>query len=153
MKPRIYVDTSVIGGCFEADRCEASQCVMDLFKNDKALLVLSDMTLLELSFAPEKIRDSINQIPMGNKRLVELTEEIEVLARHYIEGGILPLKSITDARHIAVATVSRSDLLVSWNFKHMVNIRRIRGFNSINIRYGYPLIEIRSPLEVIEYED
>lgn len=57
-----------------------------------------------------------------------------------------------DAQHIAVATISRVDVLVSWNFSHIVNLARIRGYNSVNLRQGYPILEIRSPREVFSDE-
>jgi len=60
---------------------------------------------------------------------------------------------IADAQHIAIATIEKVDILVSWNFKHIVNINRIHAFNSVNIRLGYPLLEIRTPREVLENEE
>lgn len=62
-------------------------------------------------------------------------------------------KSRVDAQHIATATISRVDVLVSWNFKHIVNLEKIHGYNSVNLRLGYPILEIRTPIEVIDYED
>ncbi len=61
--------------------------------------------------------------------------------------------SFADCLHIALATVNRADFMVSWNFKHIVNIERIRGYNSINIKNGYKQLEIRSPREFEKYED
>lgn len=66
--------------------------------------------------------------------------------------GVLPAKMRVDAQHIAIATVGRVDVLVSWNFKHIVNLRRIHGYNSVNLRRGYPMIEIRTPREVLSDE-
>jgi hypothetical protein len=59
----------------------------------------------------------------------------------------------TDCRHIATATINKVDFLVSWNFKHIVNVFRIRGYNSINLRCGYSLLDIRSPKEIVNNED
>lgn len=83
---------------------------------------------------------------------MNLTEEAFDLAKRYIEEGVLGGGKLVDAEHIAIATVNRVDVLVSWNFKHIVNLQRIRGYNSVNLKCGYPLLEIRSPLEVITYE-
>ncbi len=58
-------------------------------------------------------------------------------------------RHIADAQHIALASVERVDILVSWNFRHIVNIDRIHAFNSVNLRLGYPLLEIRSSREII----
>jgi len=66
-----------------------------------------------------------------------------------LKDGVVAESSISDARHIAIASVERVDVLVSWNFKHIVNINRIHLLNSVNIKLGYPLLEIRSPREVL----
>ncbi len=84
---------------------------------------------------------------------MELNEESAELARKYIENGVIGQGKLVDAEHIAIATVNRVDVLVSWNFKHIVNLQKIHGYNSVNLRNGYPLLEIRSPREVVSYED
>jgi hypothetical protein len=84
---------------------------------------------------------------------VELTYEINQLAEQYIREGVVGETSIDDCRHIACATVNKVDCLVSWNFKHIVNIFRIRGYNSINLKNGYGQLDIRSPKEIISDED
>ena len=85
------------------------------------------------------------------KRRIELTEEAVNLAGKYITEGVIGEGKLVDAEHIAIATINR--VLVSWNFRHIVNLQKIRGYNSVNLKYGYPLLEIRSPLEVITYEE
>ena len=87
-----------------------------------------------------------------NKEFIELTDEAKKLARDYINDGNISEKYIVDAQHISIATVYKVDVVVSWNFKHMVNLEKIRIYNSINMRYGYPQIEIRSPREVLREE-
>jgi len=52
-----------------------------------------------------------------------------------------------------LATINRADVLISWNFKHIVNLKRIHGYNAVNLKLGYPILEIRSPKEIIDYED
>jgi len=76
-----------------------------------------------------------------------------MLANTYISENVVGKTSRTDCMHIAVATISNVDILVSWNFKHIVNINRIRGYNGINMLNGYPSVEIRSPLEILSYEE
>ena len=71
------------------------------------------------------------------------------LANAYLEDGVVAESSLSDARHIAIATVARVDILVSWNYKHIVNINRIHILNSVNLKLGYPILEIRSPREVL----
>jgi hypothetical protein len=82
-----------------------------------------------------------------------LDEESKSLGEHYIDAKILTWKNLNDAYHIAIASINRLDLLVSWNFKHIVNYDKIRLFNSVNLKLGYPEIDIRTPQELINYED
>lgn len=79
--------------------------------------------------------------------------EAKELAETYVKEKALGQASLNDAYHIALASVSRLDCLISWNFKHIVNFDKIRLFNSINLKLGYPLIDIRTPLEFLNYED
>ena len=112
-------------------------------------LVLSDLTLKELALAPQRVRQLTATIPEPYLELVTLTEEAEVLAARYITEGVLTAKFEADAQHIALATILKVDSLVSWNFKHMVNFFRIRQYNSINLKFGYQTIDIRTPKEVV----
>jgi len=84
---------------------------------------------------------------------IALTEEVVNLADMYIKEKVVGKTSIEDCRHIALATINKVDVLASWNFKHIVNLDRIKGYNSINYRMGYPMIEIRSPKDLINYEN
>ncbi len=85
--------------------------------------------------------------------VIQLNDDVVGLALEYIRENVVGQTSYDDCLHIEIATVSRLDLLVSWNFKHIVNIKRIRGYNGINIKNGYPSIEIRSPKDLIDYEN
>ena len=76
----------------------------------------------------------------------ELSNELD--GRAYLDAAVLPAASSNDALHVAAATVARADLILSWNFKHIVNFRRIRLFNSVNLAQGYGIIDIRSPAEI-----
>jgi hypothetical protein len=80
------------------------------------------------------------------------SQEASDLAAAYLAHGIVGAKSSSDALHVALATVGRTDVLVSWNFKHVVNLGRIRLFNAVNLECGYGALEIRTPREVIDYE-
>jgi len=84
---------------------------------------------------------------------IELTAEAILLADTYIKEKVVGKTSLEDCRHIALATINKVDVLASWNFKHIVNLDRIKGYNSVNYRLGYPMIEIRSPKDLIHYED
>lgn len=152
-RPRIYTDTSVIGGCFDEEFSNASTQLLHTFKTGDAILVVSDLTLLELQAAPYRVRAALEKIPSTHREDVELTEEAATLAERYIAAGVVVETKRVDAQHIALATISRVDVLVSWNFKHIVNLQRIHGYNSVNLRWGYPLLEIRTPEEVVNYEE
>jgi len=151
MRRRIYTDTSVIGDCLDVEFRGPSLGLLDLFQSGQAVIVLSDLTRLELDAGPTAVRRVLDEVAEANREYVELTEEAAELANRYIEEGVLNHSKHVDAQHIAVATLARVDVLVSWNFRHIVNLDRIRGYNSVNLRCGYPLIEIRTPREVISY--
>lgn len=80
--------------------------------------------------------------------MTDATDEIQILADRYIASGALPGKMRSDAEHIATATVLRANVLVSWNFRHMANLWRIRRYREVNRQMGYPALEIRSPREL-----
>jgi hypothetical protein len=82
---------------------------------------------------------------------VRLTPEVIELADKYIEAKVVGKTSRADCQHIAIATLCNADVLVSWNFKHIVNLDRIRGYNGINYQNGYKMIEIRTPQELTKY--
>ena len=151
MKRRIYADTSVIGGCVDAEFEKASQLLMETFRRSEATLVISSLTLLELASAPAAVQAALSRVPEADREYVELTEDAVVLANLYIDAGAIGAKNRADAQHIAVATVSRIGVLVSWNFRHIVNLRKIQAYNSVNLREGYPTLEIRTPREVIDH--
>ena|SRR3972149_3889535 len=150
LKFKIYIDTSVIGGCFDDEFAEYSNLLIDEFIMGKKIAVISNITLKELKQAPEKVRQKLDEIPKENIEYVVLSEEAEELAQKYIENGVISSSFLLDAEHIAIATVERIDIVASWNFKHIVNIKKIRGFNSVNIKEGYQILEIRTPMEVID---
>jgi len=153
MRLRIYIDTSVIGGCLDKEFQNASMELIDKFKRGEMIVVISELTTLELKDAPQEVQNILKEIPERNIEYVELTEEAVNLAGKYITEGVIGRGKLVDAEHIAIATINRVDVLVSWNFRHIVNLQKIRGYNSVNLKYGYSLLEIRSPLEVITYEE
>jgi predicted nucleic acid-binding protein len=149
VRPRIYVDTSVNGGCLDNEFEEYSNQLFEEFIVGKKRLVISDLVLFELEGAPENVREVLTKVAENNIEYVFLNEESISLANAYLKEGVIAENSLSDARHIAIATVERVDVLVSWNFKHIVNLNRIHLINSVNLKLGYPILEIRSPLEVI----
>lgn len=153
MKQRIYIDTSVVGGYFDKEFKEATIKLFERFENNEILFVVSDLLDLELINAPKKVKEHLLQYAAEKFERVELTKEAIQLADKYISEKVVGRTSIEDCRHIALATINKVDVLASWNFKHIVNLDRIKGYNSVNLRLGYPIIEIRSPKELVNYGD
>ena len=146
---RIYTDTSVIGGCLDEEFRAHSRRLIDGFVRGDFTLVLSELTVRELEPAPAAVRDVLAEVPEAHIEAVRLTAKADELARRYLAEGILPANMVADAQHIALASIANVDVLVSWNFRHVVNLARIHAYHGVNARLGYPLIEIRSPREVL----
>ena len=149
---KVYIDTSVIGGYFDKEFDVATRRFFDEVKKGEYNVVISNVTEGELLNAPERVKSLLNVLGIDYE-VIKLTDDVVSLALEYIRENVVGQTSYDDCLHIAIATVSRLDLLVSWNFKHIVNIKRIRGYNGINIKNGYPSIEIRSPKDLIDYEN
>ncbi len=148
MKPRIYTDTSVLGGCEDDEFRDPSRRLLEAFTGGELTLVLSELTLRELESAPEAVRKVVARVPQAYIELLALSPEADELAGAYIEDNAIGSRMRADALHIALATVARVNVLVSWNFKHIVNLKRIHAYNAVNLKRGYPLLEIRTPREV-----
>jgi len=149
-KIRVYIDTSVIGGCFDNEFLEGSNKLFEEFKSGKKIAVISNITIYELENAPPHVKNKLNEIPEDFIEKLSLIPEVEELAQKYIDEKVISNNFAEDARHIALATINKIDVLASWNFKHIVNIKRIHGYNGINIKEGYNTIEIRTPKEIID---
>ena len=153
MIKRIYINTSVFGGRFDDEFEEATKPFFEAILQQKIQIIVSEVLELELYKAPAHIVDFYESIPEKIIERIELTEEARELAEKYIIEKVVEKTSRADCQHIAMATVHRADVLASWNFKHIVNLEKIRGYNAINFREGYPMIEIRTPKEIFEHED
>ncbi|MFH0948434.1 MAG: PIN domain protein [Elusimicrobiota bacterium] len=152
MKQRVYIDTSVIGGCEDKEFSKWSIRLFNEFRQGLRVAVVSDLTLKEIEKAPENVKKVLLSLPEKNIENVFLTKEAENLAQKYISEGIVNSKHIVDTQHIAISSIERVDVLVSWNFKQIVNLNRIHAFNAVNLKYGYAMLEIRSPREIV-YEE
>ncbi len=152
MKQRIYIDTSIVGGYFDQEFKEATIKLFDRLDNFEIVFVVSDLLDLELINAPQKVREHLLKYSSEKFERVELTEEAIKLADTYIHEKVVGKTSVEDCRHIALATIHKVDVLASWNFKHIVNLERIKGYNSVNLRLGYSMIEIRSPKDLVNYD-
>ncbi len=148
-KLRIYIDTSVIGGCLDEEFSKESHALIEMAYREEIILVMSDLLAAELLNAPDSVKAIYEKLPEKLTEFVQRSIETELLRDKYLGEGVLGMRCIDDAHHVAIATISKVDLIVSWNFKHLVHFDKIRGFNAVNLREGYLPIEIRSPLEVV----
>jgi len=151
MKQRIYIDTSVVGGYFDEEFKEVTIKLFDRLDRNEIIFVVSELLDLELLKAPQQVRQLLHNYSADKFQRVELTEEAIKLADTYISENVVGKTSLEDCRHIALATIHKVDVLASWNFKHIVNLDRIKGYNSVNMRLGYSIIEIRSPKDLVNY--
>jgi predicted nucleic acid-binding protein len=150
---RIYLDTSVFGGYYDADFEEDTQLLFEKIILGQFQVIYSNTTEDELLGAPKRVQELLPSLPLALKTRVELTEEAVQLADTYLAENVVGKTSRSDCFHIAMATINEVDILVSWNFKHIVNVKRIRGYNAVNMKLGYKIIDIRSPKEIIHNED
>lgn len=153
MKQRVYIDTSVIGGCFDKEFEEWSNLLFDDFLSGKRIAVISDITLDELSDAPQRVQDNFNTIPESFLEVLISDSESRSLADLYLQEGAVSMKYYEDALHIAISTISQVNVLASWNFKHIVNLDKIRLYNAVNLKNGFSFLEIRTPREILKFED
>ena len=151
-KLRIYVDTSVLGGCFDAEFAEWSNRLVDDCRCERFVALLSSVTAAEVGQAPPAVRQVHDElIGIGSEVLAVSPDAMELLG-NYEGRGILGPRFRNDMLHIALATIAEADVLVSWNFQHIVRLDKIRQFNSVNIELGYRQLTIYSPREVATYE-
>ncbi len=153
MKQRFYFDTSVFGGVYDKEFEEETLQLFERVKLGSVICLFSDLTETELIKAPENVRSFFRNLSINQTERLTINSEIIELAKKYIDEKVVGKTSFDDCLHIATATIYKADILVSWNFKHIVNVYRIRGYNSINLRLNYSSLEIRSPREILEYED
>jgi hypothetical protein len=149
---RVYTDTSVIGGCFDSEFSLWSNRLVQDFHAGRFLPVVSSVVATEVELAPEQVRVKFEEILRLSPAFLEPTEEAVNLAEVYSSHGALPPRFQNDLLHIALATVGNVDVLVSWNFKHIVRLEKIRIFNAVNLELGYKSLQIHSPREVASYE-
>ena len=148
---RVYVDTSVFGGVHDDEFRAPSERFFAAVRSGAFVVLVSEVLILEISNAPAAVQATF-EAHRTHSQVIETTAEATVLAEAYLAARVVPAGSRVDALHVALASVARADAVVSWNFKHLVQLQRIRGFHAVNVLRGYPLIEIRSPLEVVDDE-
>jgi len=149
---RLYIDTSVFGGVHDDEFRAPSTRFFAAARGGAFTILVSEALVIEIASAPALVQATF-EAHRAHMEALETTAEALTLAEAYLEARVVPVASRVDALHVALASVARADAVVSWNFKHLVQLRRIRGFHAVNVLRGYPLIEIRSPLEVIDDEE
>jgi predicted nucleic acid-binding protein len=134
---RIYVDTSVIGGCFDVEFAPWSNGLMQDFRVGNFRPVLSEVVAVEIRSAPEPVQVQYAELLDLGAEFLQINEEALDLVTVYQERGILPPRFRNDMLHIALAAIADVDVLVSWNFRHIVRLDKIRLFNAVNFELGY----------------
>lgn len=150
---RIYIDTSVFGGYFEPEFELCTKVLFDRISKGEFKILVSRLTDIELENAPQKVRVLAASLPVDNVEWLDITTQAVQSADKYIDEKVAGQTSHSDCIHIAIATLNYADVLVSWNFKHIVNHLRIRVYNAVNFKYGHKILDIRSPREILGYED
>jgi predicted nucleic acid-binding protein len=143
--PRVYVDTSVFGGCFDHQFERDSRAFFDLVRKGRVTALVSDLVTGEIDGAPEYVQALLASLPAKHVEPATVDDDVRRLARNYIDWGVLTERSWNDAQHVAAATRARADAIASWNFRDIVAFDRIRGFNATNLTHGYGLLVILSP--------
>jgi hypothetical protein len=152
MPIRTYADTSVYGGLHDPAFSDASHTFFDQVRAGRFDLVTSAVVAEELAEAPDAVRDDFEAI-LPHTEIVEVTAEILDLQVAYLDAGILTPQWEDDALHMALATVGNCELVVSWNFTHIVHFQKIPQYNAVNQLHGYDTLAIHSPPEVISDDD
>lgn len=147
---RIYLDTSVFGGYFEPEFEIWTKILFDKIQKGDYKFVYSKLTDIELNPAPERVKNLAKILQQGSFEFIDFSDRALELAEYYLKENVVGKTSRADCIHIALATLNHVDVLVSWNFKHMVNINRIRGYNAVNYKFGHKILEIRTPREILE---
>lgn len=132
MKTRVYIDTSVIGGCFDDEFVEWSNLLIRKIHEGKRIAVISDIKYREIELAPEFVKQILFDLPEEFVENIKNDAEAELLAEKYVKAKAVTRKYYEDALHIANATIHKVDVVASWNFKHLVNLNRIRKYNAVN---------------------
>lgn len=154
---RAYVETSVWGMVPPGQNPALRQPTLEFLNQCERRIFLpciSDVVANEIRQAPPQVQEPIVQrISEVNPVLLPLPPEVDVLAQRFIDQGVLPARRLDDARHVACALVNDVGLLVSWNYRHLANVRKAEAFNAVAILAGIgSSLEIHTPFEVLEWE-
>lgn len=151
-KAEVYVETSVWGAAAEAEPAYFRRAAAKLIGMAAEYeFFISPVVLEEIEKAPADVRSAIGLLISNAAPLVlEPADEVERLADEYVGRDVIPAKFRNDALHVAHATFYAKDFLVSYNFKHIVGVRRRNLIRAANVVLGYATPEIVSPEELVE---
>lgn len=149
---RTYVDASVFGGVFDDEFAEDSRAFFNQTSAGHFAILTSGLVGDEVARAPTAVRELYDRL-LPRAELVAVDGGVLILQAAYLSAGIITPKWSDDALHVALATVASADLIVSWNFRHIVHLDKIPLYNAVNKLRGYHELAIHSPSEVIAYED
>jgi hypothetical protein len=144
---RVYIDTSVVGGCFDPEFRTASLALFFQFRTGRMIALLSDVLDLEPERAPAAVSAVLDHVG-EHREHVRVTYEMRRLAERYIRAGVIGRANVTDAVHVAAATACRADMLVTWDRRHIAHPIRIHGYNAVNADEGHPSLAIHTPEEI-----
>jgi predicted nucleic acid-binding protein len=153
-KLTLYLDTSIISAMIDEHELEKktlTQRLFDEIEKDKYEAYISELVTAEVDKSEQedaiKLRSVINELGL---EALQVTDKAKELADKYVKQRIIPVRYVNDAVHIAVATVNNLDVIVSWNFQHIVKVKTKIEVKGVNALMGYKEIEIYSPLEVVK---
>jgi hypothetical protein len=149
---RVYADTSVYGGAFDEEFEWGSRAFFDMVRRGRIGLVTSALVDREIRGAPRQVAELFHEM-LPHAETVGIEEPALRLHQDYLSARIVSPDFSEDAMHVALAIVSGCSAIVSWNFRHIVNLRKIPLYNAIGAVRGYRPIEIRTPLEVLSHEE
>jgi hypothetical protein len=139
----------VIGGCSDEEFAEDSRAFFDLARGGSLVVLVSDIVIGELEAAPPAVLQVLAGLPPASVEKVPITPDILALRDACVTAGVVPHQRLNDAAHVAAATVARADAIVSWNFRHIVRLDRIKAYNAVNLLNGFGVLTILSPREVV----
>jgi len=148
-KTSLFFDTSIFGGFYDDIFSQDTRLLFEKIKQGEYEVFISDLVIKELQDAPQNVKELPNSI---NCTILYVNQKCANLADEYINEKVVGKTSRNDCLHIATATINSVDALVSWNFKHIVNFGKMRGYNTVNFKNGYKLLEIHSPKDMGLYE-
>ena len=146
---RAYLDTSVFGGQFDVEFERPTRLFFEAVLAGRVVPLLSDTLAAEMGRAPEQVRALLTALERVSVEAIPLTAEALVLRDAYVGAGVLSRRFADDALHVAQATIARADVIVSWNFRHLVNPARVRQFNGVNVAQGYGVVVILTPSDLV----